>query len=114
MNEGGISAIAQGYENLGKGTMAQKGLDLNRTWSNKINTGTQSGFLYGIWEAFVYDNRIRYSIIDQSEGRSGMYFDEVKKNFGFGCMRLPMMENGTDVDLAETTKMVDIRGKSIF
>lgn len=34
-------------------------------------------------------------------------FDEVKKNFGFGCMRLPMMENGTDVDLAETTKMVD-------
>lgn len=36
-----------------------------------------------------------------------MYFDEVKKNFGFGCMRLPMMENGTDVDIAETTKMVD-------
>ena len=31
MNEGGISAIAQGYENPGKGTMAQKGLDLNRT-----------------------------------------------------------------------------------
>ena len=22
-----------------------------------------------------------------------MYFDEIKKNFGFGCMRLPMMEN---------------------
>ena len=36
-----------------------------------------------------------------------MYFDEVKKNFGFGCMRLPMMENGTDVDIAETIKMVD-------
>ena len=36
-----------------------------------------------------------------------MYFEEVKKNFGFGCMRLPMMENGTDVDIAETTKMVD-------
>ena len=36
-----------------------------------------------------------------------MHFDEVKKNFGFGCMRLPMMENGTDVDIAETTKMVD-------
>lgn len=36
-----------------------------------------------------------------------MYFDEVKKNFGFGCMRLPMMENGTDVDIVETTKMVD-------
>ena len=31
MNEGGISAIAQGYGNLGKVTMAQKGLDLNRT-----------------------------------------------------------------------------------
>lgn len=36
-----------------------------------------------------------------------MYFDEVKKNFGFGCMRLPMQENGTDVDIAQTTKMVD-------
>ena len=36
-----------------------------------------------------------------------MYFNEVKKNFGFGCMRLPMMDNGTDVDIAETTKMVD-------
>ena len=37
-----------------------------------------------------------------------MYFDEVKKNFEFGCMRLPMMENGTDIDIAETTKMVDL------
>ena len=37
-----------------------------------------------------------------------MYFDEIKKNFGFGCMRLPMMENGSDVDLAETTRMVDM------
>ena len=36
-----------------------------------------------------------------------MYFDEVKKNFGFGCMRLPMQENGKDVDLAETCRMVD-------
>lgn len=36
-----------------------------------------------------------------------MYFEEVKKNFGFGCMRLPMMENGTDVNIVETTKMVD-------
>lgn len=36
-----------------------------------------------------------------------MYFEEVKKNFGFGCMRLPMMENGTDVNIEETTKMVD-------
>ena len=32
-------------------------------------------------------------------------FDKVKKNFGFGCMRLPMI-NG-EVDYAETTKMVD-------
>ena len=31
--------------------------------------------------------------------------DKVKKNFGFGCMRLPM--NGDQVDLAETTRMVD-------
>ena len=33
-------------------------------------------------------------------------FPEVKKNFGFGCMRLPM--NGEEVDLAEFSKMIDI------
>ena len=31
--------------------------------------------------------------------------NKVKKNFGFGCMRLPM--NGDQVDIAETTRMVD-------
>ena len=36
-----------------------------------------------------------------------MYFDEVKKNFGFGCMRLPMVENGKAVDIEQTKKMVD-------
>ena len=34
-----------------------------------------------------------------------MNFDKVKKNFGFGCMRLPMKEN--DVDHAEFSDMVD-------
>ena len=33
------------------------------------------------------------------------YFENVKKNFGFGCMRLPM--NGEEVDYEETCKMVD-------
>ena len=33
------------------------------------------------------------------------YFSEVKKNFGFGCMRLPMQ--GEKVDYAEFAKMVD-------
>ena len=33
------------------------------------------------------------------------FFSDIKKNFGFGFMRLPM--NGEEVDLAETTKMVD-------
>ena len=32
-------------------------------------------------------------------------FEEVKKNFGFGCMRLPM--NGDKVDYVELNKMVD-------
>ena len=32
-------------------------------------------------------------------------FDNVKKNFGFGCMRLPM--DGEKVDYAEFTRMVD-------
>jgi predicted aldo/keto reductase-like oxidoreductase len=33
-------------------------------------------------------------------------FPEIKKNFGFGCMRLPM--NGEDVDFAEFSRMIDI------
>lgn len=33
------------------------------------------------------------------------FFEEIKKNFGFGCMRLPM--DGTKVDYKETCKMVD-------
>ena len=33
-------------------------------------------------------------------------FKEAKKNFGFGCMRLPMLENG-EVDTVEFSKMVD-------
>lgn len=32
-------------------------------------------------------------------------FPEIKKNFGFGCMRLPM--TGAEVDLEETYRMVD-------
>ncbi len=35
-----------------------------------------------------------------------MYFNEVKKNFGFGCMRLPMKEN--EVDLEQFKQMIDI------
>lgn len=33
-------------------------------------------------------------------------FNNVKKNFGFGCMRLPM--KGEQVDYEETKKMVDV------
>ena len=32
-------------------------------------------------------------------------FPEIKKNFGFGCMRLPMVDG--EVDIAEFDKMVD-------
>ncbi len=34
------------------------------------------------------------------------YFDEIKKNFGFGCMRLPLLENG-EVDYNEFCLMTD-------
>ena len=33
------------------------------------------------------------------------YFQNVKKNFGFGCMRLPMKDG--EVDYTEFSKMVD-------
>ena len=32
--------------------------------------------------------------------------DKIKKNFGFGCMRLPMI--GEDVDIEQTRQMVDL------
>lgn len=31
--------------------------------------------------------------------------DRIKKNFGFGCMRLPMI--GEEVDIEQTKQMVD-------
>ena len=34
-----------------------------------------------------------------------VFFSNIKKNFGFGCMRLPM--NGEQVNYEETCKMVD-------
>ena len=34
-----------------------------------------------------------------------VYFPEIKKNFGFGMMRLPMV--GEEVDIPLTTRMVD-------
>ena len=34
-----------------------------------------------------------------------MRFDEVKKNFGFGCMRLPMRDGEVDKD--EFNRMID-------
>ena len=36
---------------------------------------------------------------------SNTYFPEIKKNFGFGCMRLPMKDN--EVDRAEFSRMID-------
>ena len=35
------------------------------------------------------------------------FFSEIKKNFGFGCMRLPMLPDG-NVDIEQTKKMVDV------
>ena len=33
------------------------------------------------------------------------YFEEVKKNFGFGCMRLPRIEE--EIDFEHFNKMID-------
>lgn len=46
---------------------------------------------------------------------SNIYFPEIKKNFGFGCMRLPLA--GEQVDFEETCRMVDMfleRGFNYF
>ena len=40
------------------------------------------------------------------------YFDNIKKNFGFGCMRLPMKRFGVDYD--EFSKMIDLFMSSGF
>lgn len=41
------------------------------------------------------------------------YFENVKKNFGFGCMRLPLLENG-EVDIEQFKQMVDLFIKEGF
>ena len=41
----------------------------------------------------------------KTEGLRMEYFDGVKKNFGFGCMRLPM--KGEKVDYEEFSRMID-------
>ena len=38
--------------------------------------------------------------------------DKIKKNFGLGCMRLPMI--GEDVDIEQTRQMVDLFLKEGF
>ena len=38
--------------------------------------------------------------------------DKIKRNFGFGCMRLPMI--GEDVDIEQTRQMVDLFLKEGF
>ena len=35
----------------------------------------------------------------------GQYFNEIKKKFGFGCMRLPIKDG--EVDVVEVNSMVD-------
>lgn len=45
------------------------------------------------------------SIVNKQEVKMNSVFSEIKKNFGFGCMRLPMNEG--EVDYVEFTKMVD-------
>ena len=40
------------------------------------------------------------------------FFPEIKKNFGFGMMRLPMI--GEDVDIPQTKDMVDAFMKAGF
>lgn len=42
---------------------------------------------------------------DPKRGKKQTGMDKIKKNFGFGMMRLPM--NGEEVDIEETKKMVD-------
>lgn len=37
--------------------------------------------------------------------------EKIKKNFGFGCMRLPMKDG--EVDTEETSRMVDTDRKSV-
>lgn len=46
-----------------------------------------------------------FSPVLPKRGKDMKGFEKVKKNFGFGCMRLPM--KGEEVDLNEFTKMVD-------
>ena len=68
---------------------------------------TFSRFSLAFFRIFVYDRRGYYRFCDaKRKGRYPVFpFSEVKKNFGFGCMRLPMKDG--EVDLTEFSRMVD-------
>lgn len=44
-------------------------------------------------------------LFNKEENSLNPYFENIQKNFGFGFMRLPMI--GEDVDISQTTQMVD-------
>ena len=53
---------------------------------------------------FIEPNEYQHPMREKrTNGGFGM--ERVKKNFGFGCMCLPM--NGSEVDIPETKRMVD-------
>lgn len=85
----------------------------------KLLTGQRENLLEQRRKIDVTLERLNYKILKYEEAletgkltwgkkgeqRMNSIFEEVKKNFGFGCMRLPM--NGDQVDYEEFSKMVD-------
>lgn len=66
---------------------------------NNVTRALASEMLFCLKYKRVYD------MINTIKSKGADMFNEVKKNFGFGCMRLPM--NGDAVDYAEFNKMID-------
>ena len=56
-------------------------------------------FFHGLLFVPIYDKIIQIGVIS-------IMFEEVKKNFGFGCMRLPMKDG--EIDYGEFDKMIDL------
>ena len=44
-------------------------------------------------------------VLEPTKWKGSFKMEKIKKNFGFGCMRLPM-KNG-EIDTDETSRMVD-------
>ena len=74
-----------------------------KVWYHKLNAGYP--YINGKGSKNEVTTGPLWSNIKQYDTKGEADMERIKKNFGFGFMRLPMQDG--EVDIAETNRMVD-------